>query len=218
MRRIPDSVKMLRRKLVRAERSRQPCRLRLKQYGEGVSIDCFTVKVGAKIVVFEVIGSSGQLEGFNCVSIDDIERLDCPGPHAEFRLRLLSVRKQKPTKSFPHDLSTWKSLIESAEPHFPLTTIHVDDVCYVGKVISIDERHVSFQHISPAALWDDHFTNHALGDIGRVDFGCPYEEGLFLVGGSPPDLKRRSGARQVGKDSAGSPKSLTVSSGKGRKA
>ncbi len=217
MRRTASSVEALRRKLASAARSRKPCRLRLREDAEGIRRYCFVLKLGPEIAVCEIIGEGGYLEGFNCVPVNEIEDFVCPAPTAAFMLRLLSARKQKATGSFPHDVSSWKSLIEDAAPNFPLTTIHIDDVCYVGKVVSVDAHSVSLHEISPSAVWDNEVTQYWLDDITRVDFGQPYEDGLSLVGGRPPKLKIRQDVAKAERGGTRTSKASAVTARRKRK-
>jgi hypothetical protein len=202
MKPVSKPIDVLNRKLVSAFRGRKPARVKFTDYADGVRTDCFVVKVGRDIAAFEIIGDGGYLEGFNCVPLEGIVSFDYPAPNALFKQRLLQLRKQSPAKSFPYDVSSWRALIKSAESHFPLTTIHIGDACYIGKVLSVDAHTVSLHEITPSAEWDDEVTYYRFDEVTRVDFGGPYEDGLSLVGGRPPELQVRSDVANASKRGA----------------
>ena len=78
-----------------------------------------------------------------------------------------------------------RNLLLSANKHFPLVTIHLEevdpDVCYIGKVSGVDKEFVKLMCITPDGEWEEEESFYYLKDITRIDFGGAYEDALDLV-------------------------------------
>lgn len=146
--------------------------------------------VGAEFVLTSVVGDGIWFDGFNCLRIDDLEAVE-PDPHAAFLEAVLKARANTEPASPAVDLDSVEDLLTSASGQFPLVTIHTEgddsDVCYIGRVLTIEGGIVWMLEIDADAVWDADPTPHRLIGITRVDFGGDYEDALHLVGGAPSE-------------------------------
>ncbi len=76
--------------------------------------------------------------------------------------------------------------LSSAGSTFPLVTIHRErikrDSCYVGRLVTRNQRSMTIQHISPDAEWEMK-EKFRLADITLLEFGGVYETLLFKLAG-----------------------------------
>ena len=145
--------------------------------------------VGAEFALMSVVGNGIWFDGFNCLRIEDIEALELD-PHAAFHDAVLKARAETAPELPAVDLDSIENLLTSVSAQFPLISIHtgrVDpDVCYIGRVLSIEGGIVWMLEIDADAVWDADPSAHKLIEITRVDFGGDYEDALRLVGRAPP--------------------------------
>lgn len=76
-------------------------------------------------------------------------------------------------------------LLSSADAHFPLVTVHLENklpgTCYIGRVTKLTRKGAWLREITPAATWESAPTRYPLKHITRVAFGGGYEEALWQV-------------------------------------
>lgn len=150
----------------------------------------YVQSVGAEFVLMSVVSDGIWFDGFNCLRIDDLKALELD-PHAAFLDAVLTARAETAPASPVVDLDSVEGLLTSASARLPLVTIHTggadSDVCYIGRVLSIEGGIVWMLEIDADAVWDADPTSHRFIDITRVDFGGDYEDALHLVGGAPSE-------------------------------
>ena len=133
----------------------------------------------------EVAFGGGEPLAFNVFRLSDITQLESPAPHADFKAKVLRLRKERLSIAPKLDLSSWRTVVTSASRRFPLITLHTErrdaDVCYIGRPTTLTARSGTFLSINPDGEWDDELAV-AWADVTRVDFGGAYEEALALVG------------------------------------
>ena len=163
-------------------------------------VDGFVVAVGAKHFALEIFSDTIQLNGLNFLRFKDVADCRNPAPFHEFLYRVMVLRKIKRVGSPNVDISSLKSILKIGGAHFPLTTIHLDlkgkgkgkgkgsieegdrsKVCYIGRVISVQNKTVKMRCISPGAQWEPVVEVYPLKLIFRVDFGGGYEDALLLA-------------------------------------
>lgn len=147
----------------------------------------YIAAAGTDFFALEIVSTSIRFDGFTCMRYADITDFENPAPYADFHIKALSARGLRRRESFPIDLSSLSSLLRTAGAAFPLITIYIEssdpDVCYIGKVAAVSEDKLDIVLITPGAEWEEDVTRYSLSEITRVDFGCDYEEALFLVAG-----------------------------------
>jgi hypothetical protein len=148
----------------------------------------YVLDVGPKFFLVAVVSDRIWFDGFECFRVGDVSDLR-PDPYRAFAESALQIRgEQIPPK--PHiGLASIEELLLSACREFPLVTIHreqVDpDVCWIGRILSIERGRVSLLGITPDAKWEEKPEIYRSNQITRVSFGADYETALHLVGGDP---------------------------------
>ena len=155
----------------------------------------YVLDIGPRFFLLGLIDESIRFNGFQCLRISDIRRLQVPDPYEKFVVAALHKRNQK-IKAKPNiKLDSLPELLRSANRAFPVVTIHRErvkpDVCWIGKVLDETNEHLFMLEIDADANWQEKPSKFLLSEITRVDFGGGYEEALHLVGAEPNKLKLR---------------------------
>ena len=179
-----------------ATRSREIVKFR-SPFEEG-STTGYVLDVGPEFFLLLLIDDAVRFNGFQCLRLRDVRKLQVPAKYAAFHEAALRVRGEIAEKKPRVRLDKVSEILRTASKAFPLIAIHREkvnpDVCRIGRVTGIDESNVQMLEIGPDAIWETKPTEYRLREITRVDFGGDYEEALFLVGGAPKITKpkRRS--------------------------
>lgn len=162
------------------------------RYEEG-RIEGYVLDIGPKFFLLGVIDDRIRFDGFQCMRLSDVRRLEIPAPYAEFVVAALIKRGETIKRKPSIDLGSVRKILDSANRIAPLVTIHTQktdpDVCWIGRVLGGTKSHVSLLEIGPDAVWADIPAKKALKEITRIDFLGGYEDALYKVGGNPPKLK-----------------------------
>ncbi|HEY7402677.1 MAG TPA: hypothetical protein VIB39_04100 [Candidatus Angelobacter sp.] len=153
------------------------------------SFEGYVLDVGPQFFLLAVVNDEFWFNGFACLRIADVRRLQAPAKYAAFAEAVLNKRGEWLAEKPKIDLSNISNLLRTANDAFPLITIHREridaDVCHIGRVATINNSTVFLLEIGPDAVWDRELCSYRLREITRVDFGGGYEEALHLVGGLP---------------------------------
>lgn len=148
----------------------------------------YIVATGTDIFAMELIDDSIRYDGYHCIRYADVSKCENLDPYAPFVEKAFSLRGLSRLGRPNVELGSLALLLKTANAAFPLVTIHLEkerpNVCYTGKVITVDGSRVELKTISPSAEWDDEVQEYDLEDITTVSFGRAYEEALVLVGGA----------------------------------
>jgi len=148
----------------------------------------YIVDFGPRWFVLSLVEEGIRFNGFHVFRFSDVSAVESPHPHTSFVESALRLRGERRPRKRRWDLSSVSRLIESASRYFPLVTLHrelVDpDVCHIGRVISVSERNVTLQEVTPDAEWENTLTKFTCSQITRVDLGGSYEAALLLVQGA----------------------------------
>lgn len=158
---------------------------------EGQSLRGYVQAAGPEFFLLLTTSDRIWFDGFECFRYLDVSSVH-PDPTTAFIERALELRKAKRPEEPLIDLADSRRLLESAGRAAALVTICTEEidpeVCYIGRVVEVNDEYVTLQEINPGADWETETTRYALADITRVAFGQDYEEALHLVGGEPPAL------------------------------
>lgn len=149
----------------------------------------YVLDVGDHLFLVAVVSDLIRYNGFQVFRQRDVTNIDVPHEHTEFVERALSLRSESRPHTPPVDLSSTRSVIETASRCAPLITIHreIDDpgVCHIGRTLKVTDTHVELHEIDCDARWWEHGTDqYALSEVTRIDFGGDYERALALVNGT----------------------------------
>jgi len=154
----------------------------------------YVLDIGPQFFLLGLIGEDMRFNGFQCLLVSDLRRINVPDPHEDFIVAALRKRRENIDGKPSIDLSTLPALLKSANTLYPLVTIHRErvkpHVCEIGRVLEVSENSVLLRTITPGAVWEEKPCKIRLSDITRVEFGGGYEEALHLVGGNPKRLKK----------------------------
>ncbi len=162
--------------------------VRLSRRFEEAQVAGYVIAVGPGLVLLALVNGSIRLDGYECFRLSDVTAVETD-PFADFIEAALKARGQKLPNVPPVSVDSIEALLVSAGKAFPLVTVHLEktdpDVCWIGKVLEVDDGKVSLREIGPDAVWEPIPAAYLTQEITRVDFGGDYEAALFLVGGEP---------------------------------
>ncbi|HEX8372724.1 MAG TPA: hypothetical protein VF585_08090 [Chthoniobacterales bacterium] len=151
----------------------------------GDQIEGYVVGVSELFVMLHALDSNYiNLNGYSVVRRSDIRRYRIRDDFEFFLNRALKLKGNLPAPQPNIDLSSFATLLETANASFPLITLHLEimysDLCFIGRVQKLTAKTVVLKEINPAAKWE-RTRRYNYKDITRVDFGGGYEEALALV-------------------------------------
>lgn len=156
------------------------------KYDDGSSYG-YVLDIGPRFLLLALIDDDIRFNGYQCLLLKNVKRLEVPYRFEGFVVAALRKRKQSIARKPKINLNSLPELLESANRLFPLITIHREDVkpdsCWIGRIAKIGKSDLLLYEIGPDAVWDRKAKRHRLSEITRVDFGGGYEEALLLVGG-----------------------------------
>jgi len=148
----------------------------------------YILDVGPKFFLLALVSDRIWFDGFECFRVGDVRGIR-PDPHGRFAESALRKRRERLPRKPRVSVKNLEELLVSAGSRFPQVTIHregVDSgVCWIGRVLGVERKHVSLLGITPDATWEEKPESFRLSEITRVSFGGDYESALHLVGGHP---------------------------------
>lgn len=155
----------------------------------------YVLDIGPEFFLLLLVDDNMRFNGFQCLRLQDVRKLQLPAENAAFVEAALRIRGERVERKPKVSLDNIEELLLTANRLFPVVAIHREnvnpDVCHIGRVVKIEKGKVSLLEIGPDAVWDEEPIDYRLREITRVDFGGGYEEALVLVGGVPARLKPR---------------------------
>ena len=151
----------------------------------------YILDVGQKFFLLAVVNDHIWFDGFECFRVEDVSDLR-PDPYGAFAESALQIRGERIPKMPGVNIASIEELLLSVGREFPLVTVHREkispDVCWIGRILSIDQGRVQLLEINPDAKWEENPEIYRLSQITRVSFGADYEAALHLVGGDPIEV------------------------------
>ena len=149
----------------------------------------YVIDIGPRFLLAAVVSDEIRFNGFSCIRLSDVHKLQAPAKYASFIERALQKRRERRPKKPSVSIGSLHDLLLTASRAFPLITIHREKIdagaCHIGRVVDLKNGMVYLHEIAPDAVWEDNPDTYRLSEITRVDFGGDYEDALHLVGGSP---------------------------------
>jgi hypothetical protein len=161
-------------------------------YDSGSTQGCI-LDIGLRFFLLGLVSGEMRFNGFQCLRLSDLRRVQVPDPYSDFIITALRKRGESIRRKPKIKLQPLPELLWSANRLFPLVTIHRErakpDTCEIGRVMDVGKTHVCLLEIGPDAVWEEEPIDIPLREITRVDFGGGYEDALHVVGGSPVQSK-----------------------------
>ena len=118
-----------------------------------------------------------QLNGYAIFRNSDVRRWRVI-PEEDFLARAAAFNKVLPSMPKLAKFGSMRESAASAGASFQLITIHRErikkDVCFIGKLVGVNQRAVTIQSITPQAEWEEE-ERYQLKDISLLEFGGAYE-------------------------------------------
>ena len=160
--------------------------VRLTRRFEDSRIRGYVLAVGHAHFLLALVSDRVWFDGFECFRIKDLKSIE-EDPYRAFAETALKKRGQRRPRTPRLDMTSIRTILESAGAISALVTVHREevapDVCHIGQVVGTNRSQIALLEIGPDARWDRTATTYSLREITRINFGGSYEEALSLVGG-----------------------------------
>ncbi|HET6552822.1 MAG TPA: hypothetical protein VFG49_04720 [Dyella sp.] len=151
--------------------------------------------VGREFFLLWVVGDGITYDGMYVMRHRDVSELEAPDKHAPFMEKALVLKHlmPRPPRGFP--LDDIRSVIQAAAAQAPVIGVHVDsedesEVCYIGRLVSVEEDGFNMQEISPDAEWLREASFFSWDEVSTVSIEDGYATSLLAVAGTPPPLEQ----------------------------
>lgn len=151
--------------------------------------------VGREFFLLWVVGDGITYDGMYIMRHRDISELEAPDKHAVFMEKALALKHilPRPPRGFP--LDDIREVVQAAAKQSPVIGVHVDseeesEVCYIGKLISVEEDGFNMQEISPDAEWLREASFFSWDEVSTLSIEDGYAQSLLAVAGMPPPLEQ----------------------------
>jgi hypothetical protein len=186
-----------RAQLREAQESRQLVRLWREELEHG-SFCGYVGGVGREFFLLWVMGDTITYDGIYIMRHRDVTELEAPDKHHVFMEKALALKSLTPTlpKDFP--LDSIREVVEAAAKQSAVIGVHVDseeeaEVCYIGRLVGVEEDGFSMQEISPDAEWLREASFFSWDEVSTISIDDGYAQALLAVAGTPPPLEQGSG-------------------------
>ena len=149
--------------------------------------------VGREFFLMWVLGDSVNYDGLYVMRHRDVGELEVPDKHHIFLEKALALKQMKPEWPEAFPLDDIREVVQAAALCTPVIGVHVDsedeaEVCYIGRLIDVDDEGFRMQEISPDAEWLTDASFFGWDEVSTVSIGDGYAQSLLQVAGAPPPL------------------------------
>ena len=125
----------------------------------------------------------------------DISEFESPDKHHVFFEKALALKGilPRPPRGFP--LDNIRQVIQAAGAQAPVIGVHVDsedeaEVCYIGRLVSVEEEGFHMQEISPDAEWMREPSFFSWDEVSTISIEDSYAQSLLAVAGEAPPMEQ----------------------------
>jgi hypothetical protein len=181
-----------RAQLREAQQSQQLVRLWRGELEHG-SFCGYVSSVGREFFLLWVVGDGVTYDGMYVMRHRDISELEAPDKHQIFMEKALALKNMVPRLHRAFPLDNIRDVVQAASAMSPVIGVHVDsedeaEVCYIGRLISVEEDGFNMQEITPDAEWLREASFFAWDEVSTVTMEDGYAQSLLAVAGAPPPL------------------------------
>lgn len=150
--------------------------------------------VGREFLLLWVVGDGVTYDGMYVMRHRDISELEAPDSHHVFMEKALAHKHLLPRipRGFP--LDNIHEVVSAAAQQAPVIGVHVDseeesEVCYIGRLVSVDDDGFHMQEITPDAEWLHEPSFFGWDEVSTVSMEDGYATALLAVAGPVPALR-----------------------------
>ena len=149
--------------------------------------------VGREFLLLWVVGDGITYDGMYVMRHRDISELEAPDKHHDFMEKALRLKQLLPRTPRGFPLDSIREVVQAAGRVAPVIGVHVDsedesEVCYIGRLIDVEEDGFNMQELSPDAEWMREPSFFAWDEVSTVSIEDSYAQSLLAVAGPAPAL------------------------------
>ncbi len=153
----------------------------------------YVAGVGLEFLLLWVVGDQITFDGLYAMRLRDVSEVEAPEAHHVFIGKALGLRKIHPRLPRDFPLDDIGQVIRATAEHAAVMGVHVDseeetEVCYIGRLLNIEEDGFNLQEITPDAEWLREPSFFAWDEVSTISFDEPYAQALLDVAGQPPRI------------------------------
>ena len=151
--------------------------------------------VGQEFFLLWVVGDGITYDGMYVMRHRDVSELEATDKHHAFFEKALALKHipPRPPRGFP--LDNIREVIQAAAAQSQVIGVHVDsedeaEVCYIGRLASVEEDGFNLQELSPDAEWMREPSFFGWDEVSTVSIEDGYAQSLLAVAGPAPALEQ----------------------------
>lgn len=149
--------------------------------------------MGREFFLLWVVGDCVTYDGMYVMRHRDVTELEAPDKHHGFMEKALALKQILPRMPRGFPLDNIREVIQAAGAQAPVIGVHVDsedesEVCYIGRLIDVEEDGFNMQELSPDAEWMREPSFFAWDEVSTVSLEDSYAQSLLAVAGPAPSL------------------------------
>jgi hypothetical protein len=153
----------------------------------------YVAGMGMEFLLLWVVGDQISFDGLYAMRLRDITEVEAPEAHQVFIGKALAIRKIIPRLPRDFPLDGIDQVLRATAEHAAVMGVHVDseeetEVCYIGRLLNIEEDGFNLQEITPDAEWLREPSFFAWDEISTISFDEPYAQALLDVAGQWPRI------------------------------
>lgn len=151
--------------------------------------------VGREFLLLWVVGDGITYDGMYVMRHRDISELEAPDKHHVFMEKALTLKQLMPRLPQGFPLDNIREVVQAAGAQSPVIGVHVDseeeaEVCYIGRLIDVEEDGFNLQEVSPDAEWLREASFFSWDEVSTISIEDGYAQSLLAVAGTPPPLEQ----------------------------
>lgn len=151
--------------------------------------------VGREFFLLWVVGDAVTYDGMYVMRHRDITELEAPDTHHVFMEKALALKGILPRLPRGFPLDHIREVVQAAGQQASVIGIHVDseeeaEVCYIGRLVSVEEDGFNMQEITPDAEWLREASFFSWDEVSTISIEDGYAQSLLAVAGTPPPLEQ----------------------------
>ena len=183
-----------RAQLREAQQSQQLVRLWRAELEHG-SFCGYVGGVGREFFLLWVVGDGITYDGMYVMRHRDVSELEAPDKHHAFMEKALKLKQLLPRTPRGFPLDSIREVVQAAGRIAPVIGVHVDsedeaEVCYIGRLVGVEEDGFTLQEISPDAEWLREASFFGWDEVSTISMEDGYAQSLLAVAGAPPPLEQ----------------------------